>query len=111
MSLTAISGQVPASIRPLSADEIAGYQRDRFVVLRGFFSPEEIEPLRASCLADPLIGGNLVAIADAQGNAQEVVSWTEMSDDLVGIIPRMARVVEAAAALVGRPVYHWHSKL
>jgi hypothetical protein len=115
MSLTApaLSDQVPApaSVRPLSADEIACYQRDSFVVLRGFFSPEEIEPLRMSCLADPLVGGNLVAIADAQGNAQEVVSWTEMSDDLVGVIPRMARVVQAAAALIGRSVYHWHSKL
>src|SRR5262245_41144699 len=113
MSLAApvLSDQVHASVRPLTAEEIARYQRDGFVVLRGFFSAEEIEPLRMSCLADPMVGGNLVAIADSQGNAQEVVSWTEMSDDLVGVIPRMARVVQAAAALVGRPVYHWHSKL
>jgi hypothetical protein len=89
MSFTAPvpSDQVPppALVRPLSVDEIACYQRDGCVVLRGFLSPEEIEPLRVSCLADPLVGSNLVAIADAQGNAQEVVSWTEMSDDLVGI--------------------------
>lgn len=52
-----------------------------------------------------------MAIADSQGNAQEVVSWTEPSDDLVGIMPRLARMVAGAASLVGRPVYHWHSKL
>jgi hypothetical protein len=101
----------PATTRPLTSDEIAAYHRDGFVFLPGFFGAAEIEPLRQSCLADPLVGGNLVALADAAGNAQEVVSWTEMSDDLVGIIPRMARVVAAARALIGRPVYHWHSKL
>lgn len=106
-----IAGERIATTRPLSADEIAAYHRDGFVLLPGFLAADEIEPLRRACLADPTIGGNLVAVADSRGNAQEVVSWTELSDDMVGVIPRLARVVAAAATLIGRPVYHWHSKL
>src|SRR3546814_9403167 len=61
----------PATIRPLTADEVAAYHRDGFVFLPGFFSAAEIEPLRQSCLADPLVGGNLVALADAAGQRSE----------------------------------------
>lgn len=119
MSLAASADPPPAAgkaaeivtARPVTPAEVASYHRDGFVLLPGFFSAAEIEPLRRACHADPMVGGNLVAIADSQGNAQEVVSWTELSDDLTGIIPRLARVVAGAAAVIGRPVYHWHSKL
>src|SRR3546814_9730445 len=33
----------PATIRPLTADEVAAYHRDGFVFLPGFFSAAEIE--------------------------------------------------------------------
>lgn len=95
----------------LSAEQVAQYHLDGFVLLRGFFSAEEMEPLRQACLADPKLGGNLRAVLDSTGNAQRVSGWTEMSDDLVGIFPRIARIVDGAEALLGREVYHWHSKL
>ena len=58
----------PATIRPLTADEVAAYHRDGFVFLPGFFGAAEIEPLRQSCLADPLVGGNLVAALEVPGS-------------------------------------------
>jgi ectoine hydroxylase-related dioxygenase (phytanoyl-CoA dioxygenase family) len=100
-----------ASARRLSAAEIAGYRRDGFVRLPGLFAADEIEPLAEACRADPEIGGALVAIADSSGKAQEVVSWSLPSDDFIGVLPRLARIVEAAEDLIGGPVYHWHSKL
>lgn len=100
-----------ATTRPLSPDEIAAYHRDGLVFVRGLFAEDEIAPLQAACRADPTIDGNLIAVADSQGHAQEVVTWTELGDNLVGVMPRLARLVAGAASLIGRPVYHWHSKL
>lgn len=98
-------------MRKLSQAEIAQYHADGYVCLPGFFAAAEIEPLRQACLADPSLGGALMALADSAGNAQEVVVYTELSNDLVGIIPRLERVVTAAETLLGGPSYHWHSKL
>jgi len=95
----------------LTANQIEAYRRDGFVALPGFFAAEEIEPLRRACLADPEIEGALWALADSQGNPQEVVTWTELGGDYLGVLPRLARMVEAAAETIGKPVYHWHSKL
>lgn len=101
----------PRRLKRLTEAQLADYERDGYLFLRGFFSAEEMAPLRAACAADPEIGGALQAVADSAGKPQEVVSWSRLSDDLVGVFPRVARLVEATEDLIGLPVYHWHSKL
>ena len=95
----------------LSKDQIAQYEQDGFIILPGFFTKDEIEPLRRACHADPDVGGAIMAYADSKGQPQEVVAYTDLSDDLVGILPRMTRLIDATEALIGEPIYHWHSKL
>jgi hypothetical protein len=36
--------------RPLTPREVASFERDGFVVVPGFFSPEEIAPLAEACV-------------------------------------------------------------
>jgi ectoine hydroxylase len=102
---------VPATERPLTADHIAAFHRDGYVIIPGFFSREEIEPLRLACLADPTIGGKIRAVADSDGLAQEVIGWTEYSDTYLGKVAFLARMIGNTEALLGQPAYHWHSKL
>ncbi len=112
--MTAPSPAADAIAEPrhrLNPAEIAAFRRDGFVIRRQLFDPAELAPLAEACRRDPGIDGALVGIADSSGNLQEVVSWTELGDDLLGVIPRLARLVEGAEALLGTPVYHWHSKL
>ena len=97
--------------RPLSAEQIAAFHRDGYVIVAGFFTAEEIEPLRSACLADPSIGGKLRAIADSDGHAQEVIGWTEYSDTYLGKVAFLDRMLDNAEALLKKPCYHWHSKL
>ena len=97
--------------RPLSAEQIAAFHRDGYVIVPGFFTAEEIEPLRSACLADPSIGGKLRAIADSDGHAQEVIGWTEYSDTYLGKVAFLDRMLDNAEALLKKPCYHWHSKL
>jgi hypothetical protein len=101
----------PATEQPLTADHIADFHRDGYVIIRGFFSREEIEPLRLACLADPTIGGKIRAVADSDGLAQEVIGWTEYSDTYLGKVAFLARMIANTEALLGQPAYHWHSKL
>lgn len=97
--------------RPVTPREVALFERDGFVVLPGFFSDAEVAPLREACLEDPSIGKRLRAVSDSTGNAQEVIGWTAFSDDYIGMVPRIARLIDNSEALLGKPVYHWHSKL
>jgi hypothetical protein len=96
---------------PLTAEEIATFNRDGFVIVRGFFSPEEIEPLRLACLEDSTICGKLRAVADSDGFAQEIIGWTEYSDTYLGKVAFLARMIDNSEAILGQPCYHWHSKL
>ena len=101
----------PRRLQRLKSAQLADYGRDGYLFLRGFFAADEIAPLQQACAADPEIGGALQAVADSSGKPQEVVSWSRLSDDLVGVFPRIARLVDATEDLIGKPVYHWHSKL
>jgi ectoine hydroxylase len=109
--LSQMPSSKPAFGGRLSPAELAAYERDGFVRLPEFFAADEIGPLAEACRADPEVEGALLAVADSSGNPQEVTTWTHLSDDLVGVLPRVARIVEAAEDLVGGPAYHWHSKL
>lgn len=87
------------------------YLREGFVVVRGFFRPEEVAPLQQACVADPDIGGAVLGLSDSAGNRQELACWTATGNSLLGLMPRMARMVRAATVLLGEGCYHWHSKL
>ncbi len=91
--------------------DLQTFARDGFLRVPGLFAAEEIEPLRAACHADPSVRGSVVELADSNGRPQQLTCWTELGDDLLGIFPRIERLVIAAAALLGGEVYHWHSKL
>ncbi|MDZ4735717.1 MAG: phytanoyl-CoA dioxygenase family protein [Rhodospirillaceae bacterium] len=95
----------------LSDSECRHFHADGFVIRRGFFPVDEIAPLIEACRADPEIDGAAWALADSNGQPQEVATWTELGNDILGVFPRVARMVEAAETVLGMKVYHWHSKL
>jgi len=101
----------PVSEKLLTPAQVEAFHRDGFVVVPAFFSPAEIAPLAEACLADPTIGRRIRAVADSDGFAQEVVGWTEYSPTYLGKVPFLACMIDNAAALLGQPAYHWHSKL
>lgn len=101
----------PLSGRPLDDEQVAVYLRDGVLRVPGFFDVEEIEPLRQACRLDPTIDGQLYGMVDREGGAQPICIWTDLGDDIIGMIPRMARMVEATESLLGESCYHWHSKI
>ena len=94
----------------LSAEQIADYHRDGLLIVRNLFSEDELQPLRKAYREDPTINGHVYGMEDIQGKGHPICTWTDLGDDIIGTIPRMARMVEAVEALLGEPCYHWHSK-
>jgi len=95
----------------LSPEQIAQYHKDGFVVIKGFFTADEIEPIRKACAEDPSVMGYLTPILDSFGKIYKVTTWTELGDSYLGVLPRIARIVDNAEALLGEECYHWHSKI
>ena len=89
----------------------ADYARDGFVVIRGFFSEHELAPLLAAYRCDPTVNGALYGMQDEQGLPHPICIWTELGDDMIGMIPRMERMIDATEFLLHDSCYHWHSKL
>ena len=96
--------------RRLTDAEIVRFRSDGFLLRKGFFAIEEIQPLIDTVSnvdvepVEPTSLGN-------RAQTEEVATWTRLGGDLCGVFPRVARMVEAAEAVLGLPVYHWYSKL
>jgi hypothetical protein len=66
---------------PLRAGQIADYQRNGFLVVRGFFSVEELQPLRWAYAEDPTINGHVYGMEDIEGRGHPTCTWIELGDD------------------------------
>ncbi|NEO91764.1 MAG: phytanoyl-CoA dioxygenase family protein [Moorea sp. SIO3G5] len=98
--------------RPLSPEQINQYHQDGFIIIPKFFDPEEIAPLQKLLAQDPELQGSWTQRnTNKQGDNFKVSVWTELGNTLLGVIPRIARIVDAAEALLGEECYHWHSKI
>ncbi len=95
----------------IRAEQVEVYRRDGLLRIPGLFEAQELEPLRRALREDPSVNGSAYGMVDEEGRPHPICIWTEFGDDIVGAIPRMARVVDAVEALLGERCYHWHSKL
>jgi len=96
----------------LTQEQIKQYYEDGFLIVRNFFQPQEIEPLLRSLTthAKEYASGEIRAL-DNTGKPYSIIYWTELGDSLLGVFPRVARMVEGAETLLGESCYHWHSKV
>ena len=102
--------QSPSGSGALSAQQIEAYHRDGLLIIRQLFSADELEPLRQAYRQDPTINGHVYGMEDNNGRGHPFCTWTDLGDDIVGMIPRMARMIAITETLLGEPCYHWHSK-
>ena len=93
----------------LTWEDIARFYRDGFVFKRGFFDPGELAPIEEAYHAG--FAGQMSEWPDMDGVPLRILSWAHEGDSMLARLPRMARIVDAAEALLDEPCYHWHSKL
>lgn len=93
----------------LTTEHRARFQRDGFVIVKGLFKRDEIEPIRA--LTTEQLKTIQTHIRDGADKTYKVAIWTNLDESLLGRLPRMPRIVDAVEMLLGTSCYHWHSKL
>ena len=95
----------------LTPEQISQYEEDGFVIVKGLFQPQELEPIVKAYEQESKINEQETEFADANGNLARIAHWTELGNSLLGVIPRLNRIVDNAELLLGEECYHWHSKL
>lgn len=94
-----------------TANELAAYERDGYMLVRSLFAPDEISKLLAFAQSDPCFRNTLYGRRDATGMETKLALWNEASDNLYSMFARSARVVERMEQILGGEVYHWHTKM
>ncbi len=95
----------------LTPQQIAGFERDGYLIVPGVFDAEEAQILRKAAHADQAFKQNAYDLKDGEGGLSQLVLWNKAGEDLWGAIARSRRIVEAMEQLLGDEVYHYHSKM
>jgi len=95
----------------LTPAQVATYHEDGFVILREFYTAEEMGALLQTAKSDQVLRQQGIGLKDASGRSSKLTLWYQPGDDLYGMFTRCARQVGACAQLLGGEVHHFHSKM
>lgn len=95
----------------LSADQIAAFARDGFLLVPQFLDTEETSLLTAAVRQDDALHRAAMDVKDTAGRKTNLSLWNHPGEDIYGMIARAEKTVTAMEELLGDEVYHYHSKL
>jgi ectoine hydroxylase-related dioxygenase (phytanoyl-CoA dioxygenase family) len=97
----------------LNDEEVRLFHRDGYVIVKNFFSPEEIDKLYGIATSDQVMRQNAVDLNDQSGKKTKLTLWFTPGDDVYSLVLRSERMVKSVARLLDSdtPVCHFHSKL
>ncbi|GAA4435217.1 phytanoyl-CoA dioxygenase family protein [Ravibacter arvi] len=92
-------------------EHLEAYHRDGYVIVRQFFSKEEVDLLYRLAVEDDLLAKKSYDRTDASGLKTKLALWYTLDDSLYSKFARSARIIQATRQILGGPVAHYHSKL
>jgi len=97
----------------LSAEKIASYHRDGYIVIKGFCSAAEIDRLYTTALNDDAMRKNALDLNDQSGKKTRLSLWFTPGNDVFGYLTRSEKMITRVSQLLDgdAPVCHFHSKL
>ena len=97
----------------LSAEQIAAYHRDGYIVIKGFCSAAEIDRLYTTALNDDAMRKNALDLNDQSGKKTRLSLWFTPGNDVFGYLTRSEKMINRVSQLLDgdAPVCHFHSKL
>jgi hypothetical protein len=97
----------------LSADQIADYERDGFIIVKNFLAVEEVNKLYGIATGDDTLQKHVFDLNDQQGKKTKLTLWYTPGNDAYGLLTRSKRMVESVNQLMegDSSVCHFHSKL
>jgi len=95
----------------LTETEKADYDRDGYLIARGFYSSEEAKRLLDSYLADQVLHDHTYGRKDKDGNTTKLALWYSLDDNIYSLVARSRRMVDGVSLLLGGTPAHFHTKL
>ena len=86
----------------LSSAQLARFNADGFVIVRGMFDADETALLRSAMEQDPEVSAHIIDRLDAQGAATRIALWNRAGDSVYGMAARCARVVDTIQSMLDR---------
>ena len=94
----------------ISRENLIEYDKNGNFLIKGFFSIDELQPLineSENFLSHP----SKFSVKDAKGNPAQLISWTHLANDIIGVLPRLKKMVSIPEQILDKEVSHWHSKI
>ncbi|HZF63108.1 MAG TPA: phytanoyl-CoA dioxygenase family protein [Chitinophagaceae bacterium] len=96
----------------LSPAQKAQYDEDGYLVVPGFFNPEQVALLYRLATEDDMLLSHAFDLNDQSGKRTKLTLWFTPGDDAYGLLVRSESMVRSVQALLGEgEVCHFHSKL
>ena len=108
LSCTSVESKVNG---PLNADQLLSFYQNGYLIVKNWFSDDDISPLRDAFYEDPSLNGKLYVITDSNNNPSYMANWRSQSNDLIGMLLRQESFINAIEQLAGGKVYIWHNKI
>lgn len=97
----------------LTSQQIAGYHRDGYLIVRNFLTQPEVDKLYRIATGDEVLRNHAFDLNDQTGKKTKLTLWYHPGDDTFGLLTRSKRMVDATDRLMDgqSSVCHFHSKL
>jgi len=97
--------------KKLSEADKKKFDEDGYLIIRGYFHPEEIDRIYRMAKQDEVIKKKAIDRGDAEGLRTRLSLWYNLDDSIYSLMARGTRLVEGAEKLLGTEVAHFHTKL
>jgi ectoine hydroxylase len=94
-----------------TSDQIAEFNRDGYLFVRGLITEEEIGLLRDTARHDHAMDQASSTMDDGDGHEVRLSLWNHPGNGIYGMVARCRRVVDRVEDLLEDEVYHYHSKM
>ena len=95
----------------IGQEQVAAYESDGYVLVRGMLDAEETVLLSRAAREDRVLDQHSFGRADGEGGTVRLSSWNHPGDTIYGMIARSNSIAGSAEKLLGGEVYHYHSKM
>jgi phytanoyl-CoA hydroxylase len=102
----------------LTQVQIQQYNKDGYLIVRGFYDKQEVSRLYHIAIDDATISKHAINVNDSSGKRSKLSLWYKPGDDVYGLLTRGKTLVGAVDQLMERQpgdeehsVCHYHSKL
>ncbi|MDB5246399.1 MAG: Phytanoyl-CoA dioxygenase protein 1 [Segetibacter sp.] len=97
----------------LTAQQIANYNRDGYIIVPNFLNRDEVGKLYAIATGDDAVKKHAFDLNDQSGKKTKLTLWYTPGNDAYGLLTKSRRMVESVDRLMDgdAAVCHFHSKL